>query len=343
MSAPAVAVVSRPSRAPETAGHTLLVVREPRASGDSSPAAWCLRGATTIGQHPAAEFAGTVDAPVALTSWDELSALREQLHLTELVIAFRAHPTSLRRIAGIASSAGLRIAVSADARGIVTMAGAGPGAAVQGLLLYPRHYTRTTQKKALGPNGIAGAVEWLLALTFAIAAVPVVLIAALAVRLDSPGPAFFVHSRIGEGGRPFRMWKLRSMVTTADGDAKSPSDTDPRVTRVGRILRPTGLDELPQLINVLRGEMRLVGPRPELPSIVTRYSSEERWRLEARPGITGTWQLHGSRGAAMHDELELDLFQVAFSSLRGDLHALAATIGFALRGIRRVALRSVAS
>ena len=127
---------------------------------------------------------------------------------------------------------------------------------------------------------------------------PLFAVIAALVKLDSPGPAFYRAERIGRGGRPFRMYKFRTMVVGADraGPAITCRD-DPRITRLGRLLRRTKLDELPQLLNVLRGEMSLVGPRPEAPRYVALYSPQQREVLKARPGITGLAQL-----AYIHEE-----------------------------------------
>ena len=127
---------------------------------------------------------------------------------------------------------------------------------------------------------------------------PLFVVIAVLVKLDSPGPAFYRAERIGRGGRPFRMYKFRTMVVGADraGPAITCKD-DPRITRLGRLLRRTKLDELPQLLNVLRGEMSLVGPRPEAPRYVALYSPQQREVLKARPGITGLAQL-----AYIHEE-----------------------------------------
>lgn len=120
---------------------------------------------------------------------------------------------------------------------------------------------------------------------------PLLLLIAIAIVLDSPGGPLYLARRIGTGGRTFRMWKFRSMTT---GSARSGAITgrnDPRVTRIGRVLRRTKLDELPQFVNVLLGDMTLVGPRPEAPEIVAHYSSSQRAVLAAKPGITGCVQL----------------------------------------------------
>ncbi|MEW6106143.1 MAG: sugar transferase, partial [Bacillota bacterium] len=125
-------------------------------------------------------------------------------------------------------------------------------------------------------------------------AVPFLLIA-LAIRLDSPGPAFFRQVRVGRGGKEFRVWKFRTMVKDAEriGLGLNVRADDSRITRVGKFLREWGLDELPQLINVWWGDMSLVGPRPTVPAQVALYNDFERRRLEVKPGITGWALIHG--------------------------------------------------
>ncbi len=171
---------------------------------------------------------------------------------------------------------------------------------------------------------------------------PLMAAIALAIRWDSPGPVFYRAKRIGKGGKLFWMYKFRTMV--ANAEQMGPSITvknDPRITRVGRFLRKTKLDELPQLINVLKGEMSLVGPRPETPSMVEHYTPEQRRVLEVTPGITGLAQLYYSNEEEMlnpenwHDEyvrkilphkLSLDLFYIEHRSLALDLAIIGRTI-----------------
>jgi len=121
---------------------------------------------------------------------------------------------------------------------------------------------------------------------------PLLLMVSLLIRLDSPGPVFYKGERIGKGGQPFRMYKFRSMVTNADrmGPALTHSG-DPRITRVGRILRKWKIDEFPQLLNILRGEMSVVGPRPESPGYLRHYTPEQRRVLQVKPGMTGLTQV----------------------------------------------------
>ncbi|HET7457966.1 MAG TPA: sugar transferase [Gemmatimonadaceae bacterium] len=164
--------------------------------------------------------------------------------------------------------------------------------------------------------------------------------AAVAVKLDSRGSAFFTQERVGLGGRRFRMYKFRTMWADAAPYASSPAgDVDPRITRVGRVLRTTGFDELPQLINVLRGEMSLVGPRPEMPYIVDRYTEQERQRLEAKPGISGIWQLSADRHAEIHENIEYDLYYITHRSLTTDVLILLETLFFSVAQVGRVLRR----
>jgi lipopolysaccharide/colanic/teichoic acid biosynthesis glycosyltransferase len=168
--------------------------------------------------------------------------------------------------------------------------------------------------------------------------VPVLLICALAVRLDTPGPVVFMQDRTGRHGRRFRMFKFRTMVQNAEElkaklqhlnilpppDFKIPDD--PRITRVGRFLRKTSLDELPQIINVLRGEMSLVGPRPTSFAANT-YDLWHTYRLEVMPGITGLWQVKGRGSTTFDERLRLDIEYIRSMSLRLDLKIIAMTVG----------------
>jgi exopolysaccharide biosynthesis polyprenyl glycosylphosphotransferase len=154
------------------------------------------------------------------------------------------------------------------------------------------------------------------------------------IKLSSEGPVFFVQERIGHGGKPFKMYKFRSMYTTAPKYSRSPeSGEDPRITPAGRFIRKTSLDELPQLLNVLRGEMSLVGPRPEMPYIVSQYNSHQAQRLNVKQGITGIWQLSADRRFAIHQSVEYDLYYIEHRSFFVDLAILLHTVAFAMKGI----------
>jgi exopolysaccharide biosynthesis polyprenyl glycosylphosphotransferase len=173
---------------------------------------------------------------------------------------------------------------------------------------------------------------------------PVLAAISVAIRLDSPGPIIFRQQRVGENGRLFWMLKFRSMVADADacldqvvryddqGHLIHKSADDPRVTRVGRFLRRTSLDELPQFFNVLRGEMTLVGPRPEQPWLVDRYEPWQRKRFAVPQGMTGWWQVSGRSDKPMHLHTEDDLYYIRNYSLFLDLHILWRTIGAMFKG-----------
>lgn len=165
-------------------------------------------------------------------------------------------------------------------------------------------------------------------------ALPLILIVFIFVKLDSKGPLFIRQCRIGRSGVPFYMWKFRSMHDGVPRYARSPvSETDPRITAVGRILRRFSIDELPQLLNVIRGEMSLVGPRPEMPFIVEDYQPHEKLRLNALPGITGLWQISAARAMPIHHNVELDLFYIANRNTWLDLAILLRTATAVFRGI----------
>lgn len=156
---------------------------------------------------------------------------------------------------------------------------------------------------------------------------PVLAIAAIAIKLDSRGPVIYRQRRAGLGGEPFELMKLRTMHPGADpvGVGTPVLEEDPRVTRVGGVLRRSSLDELPNLINVLRGELAIVGPRPTLEAQVELYSSHQRRRLAVKPGITGWAQVNGRAGIPWEERIELDVWYVDNRSARLDLRILAVT------------------
>jgi exopolysaccharide biosynthesis polyprenyl glycosylphosphotransferase len=162
---------------------------------------------------------------------------------------------------------------------------------------------------------------------------PVFLLIALLIRLSSHGPALFVQKRVGREGALFKMYKFRSMFSRARKYESSPKTSrDPRITKLGRFLRRTSIDELPQLINVFFGQMSLVGPRPEMPFIVRRYNEHQRQRLQVIPGITGLWQLSNDRAFPIHENLHHDLIYIRNRTLSMDMAILIHTLFFAMRG-----------
>ena len=163
---------------------------------------------------------------------------------------------------------------------------------------------------------------------------PLFLFLATLIKLDSKGPALFRQERVGLSRRRFKMFKFRTMYTEVPAYAHSPRESDDRrITRLGRFLRRTSLDELPQLLNVLRGDMSLVGPRPEMPFIVETYTERHAQRLQVKPGITGLWQLSGDRNYLIHENMEYDLYYIQHRNFFMDLAILLHTTIFAMRGI----------
>ncbi|MHB9149552.1 MAG: sugar transferase [Thermoleophilia bacterium] len=156
---------------------------------------------------------------------------------------------------------------------------------------------------------------------------PIIAVISLVIRLDSRGPVFFRQTRAGLDGRPFRIFKFRTMIPDAEtfGLGLACASDDERVTRVGRWLRRTSLDELPQLINVALGDMNLIGPRPTVPSQVEQYTRHQRRRLEAKPGLTGWAQVNGRNALFWEERIELDIWYVDHRSLMLDLRIILRT------------------
>jgi len=177
------------------------------------------------------------------------------------------------------------------------------------------------------------ALDLAVALPAAILLAPVMAAVAFAIRRDSPGPALFRQQRIGYAGRPFTLLKFRTMVVGAEGMGAGLAvrDGDSRITRVGTTLRRLSLDELPQLWNIVRGDMSLVGPRPTVAAQVERYDARQRRRLLARPGLTGLAQVSGRNAIPWSERIEIDITYVERWSLRRDLAILARTALVVLR------------
>jgi lipopolysaccharide/colanic/teichoic acid biosynthesis glycosyltransferase len=163
---------------------------------------------------------------------------------------------------------------------------------------------------------------------------PALAVAMLAIRLESPGGVIYRQRRAGLHGRPFDVLKLRTMVAGAErlGAGLAVNENDSRITRVGALLRRTSLDELPNLVNVLRGEMSLIGPRPTLPVQVEQYTERQRGRLAIKPGITGWAQVNGRATLPWSQRIELDLYYIEHRSLALDLKILWRTVAMVLGG-----------
>lgn len=191
---------------------------------------------------------------------------------------------------------------------------------------------------------LKGCLERVLAFAALALLSPILLVIAVLVKLTSPGPVLFKQERVGKNGTPFRMWKFRTMVVDAEKHLAALQNSnestgllfkmknDPRVTSVGRVLRRTSLDELPQLVHVVTGTMALVGPRPPLPSEVANYDSVVERRLLVRPGLTGLWQVNGRSDLPWEEAVRLDLYYVDNWSVSLDISILLKTVSAVIRG-----------
>lgn len=187
-------------------------------------------------------------------------------------------------------------------------------------------------------------MDVVLSLTGLVLASPVMLVTALAIRCESPGPVIFRQVRVGKNGKEFKMYKFRSMYRDAeerlkDLEQRNEADgpvfkmaNDPRITRVGRVIRKTSIDELPQLWNILKGEMSVVGPRPPLPREVAQYSDWDWGRLAVKPGLTCFWQISGRSDVSFDEWMKLDLKYVEEQSFLTDMEILLKTIGVVIKG-----------
>lgn len=206
------------------------------------------------------------------------------------------------------------------------------------------HGVRVVPRRGLLGERALGLAHRVAAGSLLIVLAPVMLGLAMLVRMDSRGPALFVQNRVGRRGREFPMFKFRTMHTDAEQMLDSLADQneseggvlfkmkhDPRITRLGRILRATSLDELPQLINVVRGEMSLIGPRPALPREVAEYDHRARRRLAVRPGLTGLWQVSGRSNLSFEDAVRLDIEYIDNWSLRQEVEIAFRTVGAVVR------------
>lgn len=187
--------------------------------------------------------------------------------------------------------------------------------------------------KKIGTHLIKRCVDILLSLIFGIVLLPLGLLIILLIWIDSKGTAIFSHDRVGKEGKIFHLYKFRTMklgVSTQEFAPTSPGDQ--RVTRIGHLLRRASLDELPQLWNVLKGEMSLVGPRPEMEFIVKTYTDLQRKRLLVKPGLTGLWQICGRKDLPLHENVEYDLYYILHQSLWFDIVIMVRTIGVVVSG-----------
>jgi len=274
----------------------------------------------------------TTDVPM-LGHLDDLSALIAEYEADCVFVASSAiRPEHMAQVSSAARHTGVEVRVTANVQEVLsTRVAAHPLGSLMAFALKP---VRLSGVQALAKRSFDLGVTVIGAIVLS----PVLLLIALSVKLTTRGPILFKQERVGYRGRPFKILKFRTMV--ADAEERLPSvlhmneatgplfkiRDDPRITRVGRLLRRLSLDELPQLFNVIRGDMSLVGPRPPLPREVAQYDDWMLARLEVRPGITGLWQTSGRSELPFEDYVRLDLFYIENWSLAYDLFILAKTI-----------------
>lgn len=190
-----------------------------------------------------------------------------------------------------------------------------------------------------GPRiGILGRIsktvmDYVIASVLMLLSLPLWLVISVAIKLDTKGSILFRQARVGKKGKEFTIYKFRTMFTNVNAFEHSPTHKeDQRITRIGKVLRRTSLDELPQLLNVLKGEMSLVGPRPEMPFIVRQYDEWQHKRLDVKPGITGLWQVLGRKELRLEDNLQYDFYYIKNRSILMDLVILFKTVGVVIIG-----------
>lgn len=278
----------------------------------------------------------TMDIPM-VGHVDDLERLIDEYRVDCLFVAATGvRPEHVARVSKAARRTGIEVRVTAVLQDVLsTRINPQPLGGVMALGLRP---VRLSGFQALAKRVFDLAVT----ITLAIVLLPVFAVVALVIRVTSSGPVFFAQERIGRRGSPFRVLKFRTMVADAEAMIETLIDLneatgplfkireDPRVTPVGRVLRKWSLDELPQLINVLRGDMSLVGPRPPLSKEVAEYDDWVMSRLEVRPGITGLWQVSGRSDLPFEEYVRLDLFYIENWSLAYDLFILAKTVPIVL-------------
>lgn len=287
----------------------------------------CLEGDRVIYSHG---YRLKEHAPVHCGRLDEV--LLARLEVSELFLADPDMSTGRRaEIAALASAVGIQIS---DVGPMHPSVHRGPSFVQHMDGLVVRSFFRGEATSLSTYEGMKRVIDFVLALCIVVLTLPLWVAIAIWIKSSSSGPVFFKQERTGRYGRPFAMYKFRSMYTTAPKYGRSPEDSqDPRITPSGRFLRKTSLDELPQLLNVLKGEMALVGPRPEMPYIVEQYTPYEAQRLSVLPGITGFWQLSADRKFVIHESLEYDLYYIEHRGLFLDLAVMLHTLIFAMKGI----------
>ena len=260
---------------------------------------------------------------------EEIEEIVKKYHIEELFLAVpHLSPTEQLNIINLGNTPGLRIQLVSNLFGVITSrAKVDEIAAFPVITLRDGHLPAPQEavKRAFDLFvSFLGTTVWLLFFHWWIA---------LWIKMDSKGPVFFTQNRVGRDGKLFKLYKYRTMVTETDQYAVAPTESDdPRVTRAGRFLRKTSLDEVPQLLNVLKGDMAMVGPRPEMPFIVDEYEEWQKRRLDVKPGITGLWQVIGRKNLPLHLNMEYDFYYIMNQSLLLDIEILIRTVPAVITG-----------
>ncbi|KGL37946.1 glycosyl transferase [Listeria booriae] len=206
-----------------------------------------------------------------------------------------------------------------------------------------KSYKQRVAKQSLFSAGVKRAMDIMMSLLGIIIAAPIMLIVAICIKLEDRGPALFVQTRTGKGDQPFSIYKFRSMKVTQEQTTpprnyaweggvpdefvfKQTDEVDPNVTKVGAFIRKTSLDELPQLFNVLLGNMSMIGPRPEIPAITTHYNEQQKSRLFVKPGITGWAQVNGRSDVTNGEKMSMDYYYIEKQSLGLDIKIIWKTV-----------------
>jgi exopolysaccharide biosynthesis polyprenyl glycosylphosphotransferase len=285
-----------------------------------------------VDDDPATDPEPVPGVPLLGTVSDAGEILRSRPGASVIVAASAIESSTTNRLARDLLDRGVHVELSSTLRDIASQR-----LVVRPLGRFPVVYVEPVQRDGWRRTA-KRSFDLVLALAAILVTSPLVLVAMVAIRIDSPGPMLFRQVRVGRNGRPFQVLKLRTMVEDAearrdellaDNEADGPlfkMRHDPRVTRVGRVLRSSSIDELPQLWNVVRGEMSLVGPRPALPHETEAWDPLLTQRLRVTPGITGMWQVNGRSESSFEDYTRLDLYYVDNWSLLIDLAILAKTV-----------------
>lgn len=315
-----------------------LILGDPRA-------AWNIRTQLMVSDDRQARVVGHLSPepgtdPSALGGLDSLRDLIEEHDIRSVIVSAQIGATQFREVVRCCLLHGASVSVVPAELGAIPCRFSSQQLA--GWPLIELQMPRLHLAQAL----LKTAVDVVLSVLVVVLLAPLALCIAIAIRRESPGPVFFRQERLGLGGQPFKIWKFRSMRIDAEqllqqdpflyrcyveNDYKLPADEDPRITRVGRFLRRTSLDELPQLINVLRGEMSLVGPRPVFPAQIENYGADARVFLAVKPGMTGDWQISGRSEITYPERARLDIDYITNWTLGRDLGILAGTAAAVLR------------